>query len=52
MEIDLRIADDYCQGEAETLYSLDDDEFEEDLKIRRFRGSLRLPSRNGLTRPD
>lgn len=47
MEIDLRIADDYCQGEAETLYPIYDDEFEQDSKISRQR--IRLTPRNGLT---
>jgi hypothetical protein len=50
MEIELRIPDDYCQGEASTLYPLYDDEFEEDLKVRKMRGSIKLTPRNGLTR--
>ena len=34
MDIELRIPDDYCQGESETVYPLEDDEFYEDDKIR------------------
>jgi len=34
MEIELRIPDDYCQGESSTVYPLEDDEFYEDDKIR------------------
>lgn len=30
MEIDLRVPDDYCQGNAETLEPLYDDEYYED----------------------
>lgn len=44
MEIDLRIADDYCQGEAETLYSVEEEFWEEDKKT-----SFKIRPRNGLT---
>jgi hypothetical protein len=46
MEIDLRIADDYCQGDAETLEPLYDDEYYEDRVI--YNGfKIRLRKRNG-----
>lgn len=34
MEIDLRVPDDYCQGNAETLEPLYDDEYYEDKLVR------------------
>lgn len=43
MQIDLRIPDDYCQGEAETLYS--EEEFWEDEDKTTFK----IKPRNGLT---
>lgn len=49
MEIDLRIPDDYCQGEAKTLYPLYEEEYEEDLKVRRT-ARLKITPRNRLTR--
>jgi hypothetical protein len=49
MEIDLRIPDDYCQGGAETLYTEFEEEYEEDLKVRRFTG-FKITPRNRLTR--
>lgn len=48
MEIDLRIPDDYCQGDAPTLYPAYEDDYEEDLKITRSRG-FKLTPRNRLT---
>jgi hypothetical protein len=45
MQIDLRIPDDYCQGEAETLYSEDEEFWEEDKKT-----SFKINPRNRLTR--
>lgn len=44
MQIDLRIPDDYCQGEAETLYPEEEFWEEEDKKP-----SFRIKPRNGLT---
>lgn len=46
MQIDLRIPDDYCQGDAETLYSAEEEFWEEDKKT-----GFRIKSRNGLTQP-
>lgn len=43
MQIDLRIPDDYCQGEAETLYP--EEEFWEDEDKIPFK----IKPRNGLT---
>lgn len=43
MQIDLRIPDDYCQGEAETLYP-EEEFWEEDKKT-----SFKIKPRNGLT---
>lgn len=34
MDIELRIPDDYCQGESATVYPLEEDEFYEDNKVR------------------
>lgn len=48
MEIDLRIPDDYCQGDASTLYPLDEDDYEEDLKISRS-SHVKIVPRNRLT---
>lgn len=49
MEIDLRINDDYCQGEASTLQPLYEDEFEEDLSFRKTKSTIKLTPRNRLT---
>lgn len=46
MEIDLRIPDDYCQGEAETLEPLYDDEIYEDKLVRKTL-KMRLKKRSG-----
>jgi len=48
MEIELRIPDNYCQGEATTLYPLHEDDYEEDLKVTKSKGTLISP-RNRLT---
>lgn len=50
MEIDLRIPDDYCQGEASTLEPLDDDFFEED-RIKRSRIKIRPRGRKTVDNP-
>lgn len=47
MEIDLRIPDDYCQGEATTLIPEHEIDWEED----RARG-FKIKPRNRLTRTD
>lgn len=47
MEINLRIPDNYCQGEAETLYP-DDEEFWEEDKTPGFK----IKPRNRLTRSE
>ena len=46
MEIDLRIPDDYCQGEAETLSSDNEEYWEDDKKI-----GFKIKPRNRLTKP-
>jgi hypothetical protein len=43
MEIELRIPDDYCQGESSALYPLEDDEFYEEDKVI---ASLKITPRN------
>lgn len=48
MEIDLRFDDDYCQGNSSTLQPLDDDEYEEDLNIKK-RSNIKITPRNRLT---
>ncbi len=48
MEVNLRIPDDYCQGEASTLYPLYEDDYEEDLKVKSK--GLKIAPRNRLTR--
>jgi len=49
MEIELRIPDDYCQGDASTLYPLHEDDYEEDMKISRSNRPKIIP-RNRLTK--
>lgn len=49
MEINLRISDDYCQGEASTLEPLYEDEYYEDDKTKNksgFKITLRKPARS------
>lgn len=46
MEIDLRISDDYCQGEASTLETVDDEFYEEDKMVRK---PMKIRCRNRLT---
>lgn len=48
MEIDLRVPDDYCQGESSTLQPLGDDEYE-DLGVAKTRSCLKITPRNRLT---
>lgn len=48
MEIDLRFPDDYCQGEASTLYPAYEEDYEEDLRVTRSRG-VKISPRNRLT---
>lgn len=45
MEIKLQIPDDYCQGEANTLYPAEEEFWEEDRTVK-----FKIKSRNGLTR--
>jgi hypothetical protein len=44
MEIDLRIPDDYCQGDAATLEPSHDDEYYEDDRVK-TRSRLRITPR-------
>lgn len=48
MDIELRIPDNYCQGEASTLYPPYDDDYEEDSKVTRSR-RVKISPRNRLT---
>lgn len=48
MEIDLRVPDDYCQGESTSLQTLEDDEYEEDLSLR-TQNRIKIAPRNRLT---
>lgn len=48
MEINLRVPDDYCQGESSTLQSVEDVEYEEDLNLKK-RTNKKITPRNRLT---
>ena len=48
MEIELRIPDDYCQGDVLTSYPAYEDDYEEDLGGIRSRG-FKMTPRNRLT---